>query len=180
MLTESPRTLTVLICDGLATDADIAVATSNAPYAIRIAFATAGTDSACTVGDHDDLVIVAASAADPFLTPIVHNALAELRPGHAITDVSHRELVGGTIAVPGVDIAIDTSLDLGAHALLVTLDDALRLLTSGHNATDQKDLVARTIFITSSPRQTVPDGWTVSHLALADLSLDARHTEAAV
>lgn len=169
----------MLTCDGLASDADIAALASTAPQAVRVAFAAAATDSACTVGDHDDLAIVAASATDPFLQPAVRVHLEQLAAGHAIADVSHRELVGGTISVPGVDIAIDDSAELGSPALLVTLDDALRLIQSGHNATDDVDLVITTILITAAPGAAnagtvgaaVPEPWTACVIEESRLGL---------
>lgn len=157
-----PSTPTVLACSGIASDDDLAAVSTPAAQAVRVAFSTAHPASGCAMHDHDELEIVAVRADDPFLPPPVRAKVARLSPGHAIADRSHRILVGGTIAVPGVDIAIDEVADLGTSALLVTFDDALRLLLADGRPIRATTFPARTILISDAPAPAATGTWRVA------------------
>ena len=100
--------------------------------------------------------LVAADPADPTLPGPVRTALRTLTPGCAVASTDFPELASGWIAMPGVDICVETQADLGGPVIVITFDDAVALLT----APGAQHLIVRTTAVVAGTPDP-PPGWEV-------------------
>jgi hypothetical protein len=100
--------------------------------------------------------LVAADPADPTLPDPVRTALRTLTPGRAVGSTEFPELASGWIAMPGVDIRIETHADLGGPVIAITFDDAVALLS----APGAEHLIVRTTAVVAGTPDS-PAGWDV-------------------
>jgi hypothetical protein len=135
--------------DGPAPDAAFAALGAVLSRRLHI---TAGQGRSCC-GAMIDLVAV--EPGDPTLPPATRSALRELAPGRAIAARTLAELAGGWIAMPGVDIRVGGTAELGGPAVAITFDDAVALLQAdgGHR------LLARTVAVVETAPRPIPRGW---------------------
>lgn len=110
--------------------------------------------------------LVAADPADPTLPDSVGTALRALTPGRAIGSTDFPELASGWIAMPGVDIRIETHADLGGPVIAITFDDAVALIS----APGAEHLSIRTTAVVAGTQQE-PPGWEVVRTDVAAVPL---------
>jgi hypothetical protein len=100
--------------------------------------------------------LVALQPDDLTLPEQVRRSLRDLAAGHAIAAIALAELAGGWIAMPGVNLRIATTADLGDdHAVAISLADAVALL----RAPGGDRLLVRTTVICEGTPDAVPPGW---------------------
>ena len=151
---------TALEREGLAPDA--AVATLPPLVACRLTIAVGDRVRRCC--DPAAVALVAVAPADPSLPGPARAALRELVPDGAIAGSALPDLVGRWIAVPGVDIRVTGSADLGDGGVVaIPLADDAALL----QAADGDRLLVRTTAVlaetNSAAREAVraSDRWQV-------------------
>ncbi|MDT5151831.1 MAG: hypothetical protein QOI01_3564 [Mycobacterium sp.] len=110
--------------------------------------------------------LIAVDPADPTVPGPVRTALRTLTPGRAVASSDHPELASGWIAMPGVDIRVDTHADLGGPVIAITFDDALALLS----APGAQDLIVHTTVVVAGALEP-PPGWDVVRTELATVPL---------
>lgn len=115
--------------------------------------------------------LVAIDPADPTLPGSVRASLQGLAPGHSVVDAALPELANGWIAMPGVDIRIDTIGQLGGPAIAITFDDAVAVL----RADGGRRLVSHTTAVVSGVHRS-PSGWRAVHSTAGTVPL-LRHSE---
>lgn len=147
---------TALERDGLAGDADVAALPVVVGLRLRIA---AGESSSRCCGSAS-IALVAAAPTDPSLPEAVAAALDGLAAGSAVAATALDELVGGWIAMPGRNVEVAASADLGHDAVVaVTFDDAAAFLLADH---DDRLVVHTTAVLAESPDAAgEPAGWQV-------------------
>ena len=102
--------------------------------------------------------LVAVQPDDPALPEQARRSLRDLAPGHAIAAIALSELAGGWIAMPGVNLRIVTTADLGDdRTVAISLADAVALL----QAPGGDRLLVRTTVICEGMPDAVPPGWQV-------------------
>jgi len=102
--------------------------------------------------------LVALQPEDRALSERTRRSLRNLAPGHAIAASALGELAGGCIAVPGVNLRIVTTADLGDDRIVaISFEDALALL----RAPGGDRLLVRTVVICEELPDAVPPGWQV-------------------
>jgi hypothetical protein len=97
-----------------------------------------------------------------------------LRPGTAIAAAELTELVGGSVAVPGVDVRITSCAELGSSGVVaVTLDDAAAFLRAGGG---ERLAVTTTVVLAAvhGPLDP-PEGWRVVADGTSSVSLQPEH-----
>lgn len=95
-----------------------------------------------------ELLLVASEPSDPSLPDGVRGALGGLAPGRAVAAHGLPELADGWVAMPGLDIKVTGTADLGDEPVVaVTLGDMLGLLTA--NGADR--LLVRTVAVVAAP-----------------------------
>jgi hypothetical protein len=99
--------------------------------------------------------LVAVEPGDPGLPVPARSAVRRVRPGHAIASATLAELGGGWIAVPGVNIRIGATGDLGGAVIAIAFADALAIL----RADEGQRLLVRTIVLIGQRFGTAPAGW---------------------
>jgi hypothetical protein len=120
----------------------------------------AGQRCSCS-GSAIDLVAV--DPLEPALPSAARSALRELAPGRAIAGSALTELVGGWIAMAGVNISVVAAADLGGSVIAISFDDAVAML----KADVGQRLLVRTTVVVQHTSQAAPLGW---QLVLADVS----------
>lgn len=103
--------------------------------------------------------LVAVQPGDLTLPERTRRSLRDLAPGHAIASTDLAELTGGWIAMPGVNLRIATTADLGDdHTVAISFADAVALL----RAPGGDRLLVRTTVICEEMPDAVPPGWHVA------------------
>ncbi|MFD1531685.1 hypothetical protein [Pseudonocardia aurantiaca] len=161
---------TALEWEGLAPDT--AVAALPSLVACRLTIEVGDRAHRCC--DPAAVALVSVARTDPSLPGRARAALRELVPGGAIAGSALGELVGGWIAMPGVDIRVTGSADLGdGGAVAITLADAAVLL----QAAGGDRLLVRTIAVLAEPSSRAEDavrasdGWRVVADGVASVPL---------
>jgi hypothetical protein len=145
---------TALEWDGLAPDA--AFAGLPPVLAHRLYIAVGEEHSRCCGAAAVELVAV--QPGDPALPERARRSLRDLAPGHAIASTDLAELAGGWIAMPGVNLRIATTADVGGdHTVAISFADAVALL----RAPGGDRLLVRTTVICEGLPDAVPPGWQV-------------------
>jgi hypothetical protein len=147
--------------DGPAPDAAFA---AFGPVLGRRLHIAAGQGRSCCGAAID---LVAVEPGDLALPPAARAALRALAPGHAIAASTLPELAGGWIAMPGVDIRVGGTAELGGAAVAITFDDAVALLQAegGHR------LLVRTIAVVEHTPASPPPGWSTVLRNVAEVGL---------
>jgi hypothetical protein len=145
--------LTVLTWPGVAPDDTLEGVQALLSLRLHIA---AGSHRGCCGAA---IELVAADPADPTLPAAARRAIHDLAPGRAVADRSLPELADGWIAVPGLDIRIDSVADLGGPAIAITFDDAVALL----HADPGREATAFTTAIVRGMPGERPPGWSIRH-----------------
>ncbi|MGW3622996.1 hypothetical protein [Streptomyces sp. NPDC000880] len=151
---------TALERGGLAGDSDVAALPGVVGLRLRIA---AGETASRCCGSAS-MALVAAAPTDPSLPEAVAAALDGLAAGSAVAATALDELVGGWIAMPGRDVEVAASADLGHDAVVaVAFDDAVAFLLADH---DDRLVVHTTAVLAGSPDAAgesagPPAGWQV-------------------
>jgi hypothetical protein len=135
---------TALEMDGLASDTAIADVAPVVGYRVQIAVG-ASRHQCC---DPAAVTLVAVAATDPSLPGATRSALRELAPGAAIAAAALSELVGGWVAMPGRNLRVTASADLGDDGVVVmALPDAAAFL----QAENGDRLLVRTTAVLARP-----------------------------
>jgi hypothetical protein len=135
---------TALEMDGLASDTAIADVAPIVGYRVQIAVG----DSRHQCCDPAAVALVAIAPTDPSLPGAARSALRELAPGTAITAAALSELVGGWVAMPGLNLRVTASADLGDDGVVVIgLPDAAAFL----QADNGDRLLVRTTAVLARP-----------------------------
>lgn len=143
--TRAEAAFAVLERAGLAGDDEVAAL--PAVVAVRLRIAAGDCVSRCC--DADSLALVAAMPADPSLPASVAAALEGLAPRSAIAATERDELVGGWIAMPGRDVRVTASADLGHDAVVaIHFADAAAFLMADH---DGRLVVHTTVVLAADP-----------------------------
>jgi hypothetical protein len=118
--------------------------------------------------------LVAVDPADPALPPAIRYALRDLAPGRAIAANTFSELAGGWIAMPGVNIAVAGTAELGGPLIAITFDDAVALLRAdgGHR------LLVRTTAVVEHTPRPAPPAWRVMLRDVPEVPLLPGHVTA--
>jgi hypothetical protein len=123
----------------------------------------AGADRRCCTTETELVAIAGDDATVPAAT---RAALELLGPGRAVASVELDAVCGGWISVPGLDIRVVATADLGGPAIAVSYDDAAAML-----ATDRDGrLVTRTVVVTAG-RQRPVGGWRVVGSDLTEVAV---------
>jgi hypothetical protein len=143
---------TALEWDGLAPDSAFAGLPPVLGHRLHIAV---GEEHRSCCGA-SGIELVAVQPDDLTLPKQVRHSLRDLAPGHAIAAIALAELTGGWIAMPGVNLRIATTADLGDdHTVAISLADAVALL----RAPGGDRLLVRTTVICEGTPDAVPPGW---------------------
>jgi hypothetical protein len=141
------RAFTVLERAGLAGDEEVAALPAVVALRLRIAAGDGG--SRCCHAD--SLALVAVMPTDPSLPATVAAALEGLASGGAIAATARDELVGGWIAMPGRDVAVTASADLGHDAVVaINFADAAAFVLADH---DGRLVVHTTVVLAANPER---------------------------
>jgi hypothetical protein len=152
--TQLARVFTALEWDGLAPDS--AFAGLPPVLAHRLHIAVGEEHHRCCGASGIELVAV--QPGDLTLPERTRRSLRDLASGHAIASTDLAELTGGWIAMPGVNLRIATTADLGDdHTVAISLADAVALL----RAPGSDRLLVRTTVICEGMPDAVPPGWQV-------------------
>jgi hypothetical protein len=152
--TQVAGVFTALEWDGLAPDAAFAGLPPVLAHRLHIAVGEEHHRCCGAAG----IELVAVQADDPALPEQTRRSLRDLAPGHAIAATALAELAGGWIAMPGVNLRIATTADLGDdHAVAISLADAVALL----RAPGGDRLLVRTAVICNGTPDAIPPGWHV-------------------
>lgn len=152
--TQLTGVFTALEWDGLAPDSAFAGLPPVLAHRLRIAVGENHRKCCGASG----IELLALEPDDPTLPERARRSLQDLVPGHAIASIALAELAGGWIAMPGVDLRIATTADLGDdHTVAISLADAVALL----RAPGGDHLLVQTIVICEGTPDTVPPGWQV-------------------
>lgn len=164
--------------DGLPTDAELAELSSGAPpVAVRLVLRSGTPGCSCTLGAGPEIVALAPD--DAGVPPAQRAALAGVGPGLGVTDTAWRHLLGGTVALVGLDVRVDSVSDLdpssaagqgsaadpssGAGPILVALADVAHSLA---RTPETGRPLLRTVVVLPAPSpETTPVGWHVSRSA---------------
>jgi hypothetical protein len=168
--TQSGRAFSALATDGLAPDDAVERLAEVVGYRLHISLG----EVSCQCGDPSTLTLVALAPDDPSLPAAARSSLADLRPGTAIAAAELTELVGGSVAVPGVDVRITSCADLGSSGVVaVTLDDAAAFLRAGGG---ERPAVTTTVVLAAvhGPLDP-PEGWRVVADGTSSVSLQPEH-----
>jgi hypothetical protein len=166
----SNRAFSALATDGLACDDAVETLADVVGYRLHIALG----GGFCQCGDPSALTLVALASDDPSLPAAARTSLASLRPGTAIAAAELTELVGGRVAVPGVDVRITSCAELGSSGIIaVTLADAVAFLQAGGG---ERLAVTTTVVLADvhGPLQP-PEGWCVVADGMSSVSLRPQH-----
>jgi len=114
---------------GLVSDAAMAalVRAAGPPRAVRLIVNTASAGCGCGEPHGHSLQLVALDPADVAAPRCQRDAVAAVGPGVAVGDLRWPQLLGGTVALTGIDVRIDRLADLAGDGntgpLLVSLGD---------------------------------------------------------
>jgi hypothetical protein len=145
---------TALERDGLAPDSAFADLSPVLGHRLHIAVGEEH-DRCCGASG---IELVAVQPDDPALPERTRRSLRDLAPGHAIASTDLAELAGGWIAMPGVNLRIATTADLGDdRTVAISFADAVALL----RAPGGDRLLVRTTVICEGVPDAVPPGWQV-------------------
>ncbi|MEZ0339652.1 hypothetical protein ACAG25_06670 [Mycobacterium sp. pV006] len=103
-----------------------------------------------------ELELVAVAAGDGTLPGGTRAALEPLAPGRAVASTELEAVLGGWIAMPGLDIRVVATADLGGPAIAISYDDAAAMLAADRDGR----LVVRTVAVTTGPPRPA-QGWRV-------------------
>lgn len=149
---------TALTWDGLAPDA--ALAQLSGVVSCRLHIAVGDRNHRCC--DPAAVALVALAPTDPALPDTVRPLVRELAPGTAIAATALRELVGGWVAMPGLDVRVTASADLGDDGVvLISLADAAAFLQA---KSGERLLVQTVAVLAGNPADApapIPSGWKV-------------------
>jgi hypothetical protein len=168
--TQSGRAFSALAADGLAPDDAVERLAEVVGYRLHISLG----EASCQCGDPSALTLVGVAPDDPSLPAAARSALADLRPGTAIAAVELTELVGGCVAVPGLDVRITSCADLGSSGVIaVALADAAAFLQAGGG---ERLAVTTTVVLAGVHGPlTPPKGWCVVADGTSSVSLQPEH-----
>jgi hypothetical protein len=169
-VTHCDRAFSALATDGLACDDAVETLADVVGYRLHIALG----EGSCQCGDPRALTLVAVAPDDPSLPAAARSSLADLRPGTAIAAAELTELVGGCVAVPGLDVRITSCADLGSSGVIaVTLADAAAFLQAGGG----ERLAVTTTVIRAGVHGPLarPEGWCVVADGTNSVSLQPQH-----